>query len=526
MNLFLVCIILFLAIFSIKMSNKVGIPSLLIFILIGMIFGYFNNGFENYQLAQDFSTLALLIIIFQGGFSTNFYMARSVAKESITLSFAGTIITGLLTGLFCHYVLHFDLLEGLLLGAIVSSTDFSCVSNILKSQKLNLKMQTAPLLELESGSNDPIAYTMTFTLISALLGNSISSLKLITAQVVFGVVIGFLVAFAFMKIVEVKKFDGAGLFIIFILATAFFAFSFSEFIKGNGYLAVYILGIYIGNKEFKGKRESVFFLDGLTALMSVGLFFILGFLSDPAKVVKSLPIAFVIMLFMFIISRPLAVFGLMSFFKSNRDQKLIISVAGIRGAAAIAFAILTVNSGVVLKNDIFHIVFAICLLSTALQGYLLPVMCKKLNFMDPSDTVFKNFNDYQDRSDIGFITTLITEDSHLVNQPISEINPTFNLIVAKIVRNGKTIVPKGSTVLKAGDKIVIGGEHYFDKSGYQLTEFTIPKKHEWIGKKVRDLNIGEDELIVMIQDKDGKIVVPNGNTQIFENDKIIKMTNK
>lgn len=521
MDLLIVGLILFLAIFAIRFSNKSGIPALLIFIVFGIAFSLLGYDFNNFYIADKFASLSLMVIIFQGGFSTKWKMARPVAKEAIIMSFAGTIVTAVLTGLFCHYVFKFEMLEAMLLGSVIASTDFASVSNILRSQNLNLKYSTAPLLELESGSNDPTAYTLTMIFLSLLLGDNISVPITILAQIILGLLVGFGLAFAFMKIVRVTKFDGDGLFIIFLAATALFTFSFANLIKGNGYLAVYVFGIYVGNQQFKGKRESVFFLDGITSLLQIGLFFMLGLLSNVEDLIANLPMALAVCLFMLFIARPLATFGLLAPFKGPTNQKLMISLAGIRGAAAIAFAILVINSGVALNMDIYHIVFGVCVISALLQGTVMPTVSRKLDILDPNDTVFKNFNDYQDKSEIGFIQTVIKPGSRWINQPVSTLNLAFNVIVAKIVRDGKTIVPRGSTVLKEHDLVVIGGEVYFDRASDELVELTLAHSHPWVNKLVKDIDLAEDELIIMVQTKDNEIIVPTGATMLAEGDTLV-----
>ncbi|MDO5027766.1 MAG: potassium/proton antiporter [Bacillota bacterium] len=521
MDILIVAIILFLAIFAIKISNRSGIPSLLIFIVFGIIFSKFGFDFNNYEIADKFASLALMIIIFQGGFSTKWKMAKPVAREAIIMSLFGTLLTALITGIFCHYFLKVSYLEGMLLGSVISSTDFASVSNILRSQNLNLKYSTAPLLELESGSNDPTAYTLTMIFLSLLLGREILVPLTIFTQIAFGLVVGFGVSLIFMKIVRIAKFDRDGLFIIFLAATALFTFSFANLIKGNGYLATYVFGIYVGNQQFKGKRQSVFFLDGITSLLQIGLFFMLGLLSNVDAFISHLPEALAVCLFLLLVSRPFATFLLLAPFKGPRNQKLMISLAGIRGAAAIAFAILVINSGVKLNMDIYHIVFGVCVISALLQGSIMPWVSRKLDILDPNDTVLKNFNDYQDKSELGFIQTVIRPGSRWINQPVSTLNLAFNIIVAKIERRGKTIVPRGSTVLKEDDLVVLGGEVYFDRASDELVELTIPHSHPWANKTVKEINLPDDELIIMVQTRDNEIIVPTGATIICEGDTLV-----
>ncbi|NMB44517.1 MAG: potassium/proton antiporter [Clostridiales bacterium] len=519
-------IILILAILAIRVSNKHGVPSLLLFIVLGMIFGTLGFEFNDFEFADSFATVALMVIMFYGGFGTNWNMAKPVAKEAIVLSSLGVITTALLTGLFCHFVLGLDMLEGMLIGSIVGSTDYASVSNILRSKNLNLKYNSASLLELESGSNDPTAYTMTMVMLSIVMGSKVSIPVLIISQIALGLGMGFAIAFAMGKLIKIIKLESEGLYAVFMAAAMLITYAATALIGGNGYLALYVLGIYLGNKQFFGKREVVFFFDGFSQIMQIGLFFILGLLSNGSQFIKALPIATAIMVFMTIVGRPLSVYGLMLPFKLKRNQLNMISLAGIRGAAAIAFAILVVNSGANLSLDVYHIVFGICVISSLIQGSIMPPASKKWDMLDPSDTVLKTFNDYQDKTDVGFLETTIHKNSSLIGTYVRDLNLTFDFIVAKIERDGKTIVPRGHVVLEEGDKIVLAGEVYFDETGEELIEFTIPKGHEWANNRIKDLEIEADRLIVMIQRTSGKIIVPLGNTKLYENDKVIMLHNE
>lgn len=514
-------IIFILALFAIRVSNKHGIPALLLFIVLGIAFGAIGIKFEDYEFADSFATVSLMVIMFYGGFGTNWKMGKPVVKEAIVLSSLGVVATALITGLFCHYILGFDLLEGMLIGSIVGSTDYASVSNILRSKNLNLKYNTASLLELESGSNDPTAYTMTMVFLSVILGSDLSIGLLILSQVVFGILVGVVFSFAIGKILNKFTIEADGLYAVFMASIMLITYASANLIGGNGYLALYILGIYLGNMEFKGKRDIIFFFDGFTEIMQIGLFFILGLLSDFTKFIDTLPIAFAIMLFMMIIARPVTVYGLMIPFKLKRNQLNIISLAGIRGAAAIAFAIMVVNSNRVFSIDIYHIVFGICVLSSLIQGSLMPPASKRLNMLDPNDTILKTFNYYQNKAELGFLETKIHPNSSLIGTKVSELNLVFDFIVAKIERNGKTIVPRGHVTLQENDLVVLGGEIHFDKTGQDLTEFTISRGHKWENKYIKDLELPSDQLIIMVQRKGSNIIVPVGDTLLLENDKVV-----
>lgn len=516
-------IILIFALFAIRFSNKHGVPALLLFIVLGMAFGAMGIEFNDYEFANNFATLALMIIMFYGGFGTNWKMGKAVAKEAIVLSSLGVVATALITGLFCHYVMGFELLESMLIGSIVGSTDYASVANILRSKNLNLKYNTASLLELESGSNDPTAYTMTMVFLSVIIGSDISIPILILFQVGIGIVMGFVLAFIIGKILRNLQLEADGLYAVFMAAAMLITYASTNILGGNGYLALYILGIYLGNMEFRGKRDVVFFFDGFTEIMQIGLFFILGLLSDFSRFIETFPVALGIMLFMTIIARPATVYGLMLPFRPKRKQLNMISLAGIRGAAAIAFAIMAVNSNAIISIDIYHIVFGICVLSSLVQGSLMPLAASRWNMLDPSDTVLKTFNYYQDRTEVGFLETRIHANSSLIGSQVKDLNLTFNFIVAKIERNGQTIVPRGEITIEENDIIVLGGEVHFDESGQDLIEFIISRGHKWANKYIKDLKLPPDRLLIMVQRKDSSMIVPMGDTLLLEDDKAIML---
>ena len=523
MPFLLIGIILILALFAIGVSNRHGIPALLLFIVLGMGFGALGIEFNDYGFADTFATVGLMVIMFYGGFGTNWKMARPVAKEAIVLSSLGVVATALLTGGFIHWVLGIGWLEAMLIGSIVGSTDYASVSNILRSKNLNLKYNTASLLELESGSNDPTAYTMTMVFLALIIGTSVSVPLLVLSQVAIGLALGAVAALGIGWLLRNMPLRADGLNAVFMAAAMLLTYAATTLLRGNGYLALYLLGIYLGNMEFRGKRDVVFFFDGLTEIMQIGLFFILGLLSNLSQLMANFPYALAIMLFMTLIARPASVYGLMLPFRLRKNQLNMISLAGIRGAAAIAFAIIAVNSGAGFTVDVFHIVFGVCVLASLVQGYLMPPLAKRWDMLDPSDTVLKTFNYYLDKAEIGFLQTRIHSGSSLIGRRVKDLNLAFDFIVAKIERAGQTIVPRGHVELKQDDLVVLGGEVHFDESGQDLIEFTIPKGHAWENKRLKELELEADRLIIMLQRPDGEIIVPLGETVLKAGDKVIKI---
>lgn len=507
-----------LALFAIRFSHRYGIPSLLLFFILGIGAGYIID-FHNFDFMEHYASFALFIIMFYGGYGTKLAMGLPVLKPAILLSSLGVVITALITGLFAHYVLGFSMVESMLFGSVIGSTDYASVSSVLQSKNLNLKNNSAPLLELESGSNDPTAYTMTMIFLSILLGSDISIPLLVVKQIGLALLFGYVMTQIFFIIVERVNFQKEGLFTIFVFTMALGTYALTGVLNGNGYLAVYLFGILIGNREYMGKREVVFFFDGLTEIMQISLFFLIGFLSDITKLIQWLPLGVGVMAFMLFVARPIAVFGVMPFFKSTLKQNIVLCWSGLRGAAAIAFAIMVVNSGANLEGDIFHAVFAVCIVSSLIQGSLLPWVVKKTDMLNPDDTVLKTFNYYQDRSPIGFLETKVF-DEDLIGLPVKDLNLTFDFIVAKLVRDGKTIVPHGETILEKGDIVVIGGKSHFDEVGRNLQEFTIREHHPWASKRIMDLDLKPSELILMLE-RDNNILVPSGQTVVCVGDKIV-----
>ncbi len=511
---------LILALIAMRISSDLKIPQLLLFMLLGVSFNFFGADFTNYNFSNQVSSIALMFIIFYGGFGTKWKMSKPVAKEAITLSFLGTVLTALITGLFVYLVFDFSLLEAMLLGSIIGSTDYASVSDVLVSRRLKLRYNTDSLLELESGSNDPTAYTMVVLFSTLLQGKNVNVPVLIILQVGIGLLLGFALGWVFIRILDYLN-TRENMEVILLAAAALFTYEFTNQIGGNGYLAVYIFGIYIGNKEFVGKREVVFFFDNFTNLAQIGLFFLLGLLSDPSSIIAMLPIALVIMLFMTFIARPASVYGLMAPFKLNKNQLPVIAFAGLRGAAAIAFAISVVNSDTPFLNDLYHIVFDICLLSSLIQGGYLPTLSKKMDMVDPEDASLRNFNSLQDKSDVGFLATKIKADSDLVNTYIRDITLAFDFIIAKVLRHGETIVPNGDVQLKVGDVIVLAGRSYFDVVGTDLLEFRINSHHNWVNKQIKNIRLERDSLIVLVLRGDNELIVPNGDTTILDQDTVL-----
>lgn len=508
-----------------KFTSKIGVPVLLAFIFLGMLFGcdgIFRIQFDDFSFAETICSVSLIFIMFYGGFGTNWKKAKAVAAKSVLLSSLGVILTAGITGLFCYFALRFDLLESMLIGAVVSSTDAASVFSILRSKRLNLKYNTASLLEVESGSNDPCAYMMTIIILTLMSGKTSPSeiIYMIFAQIVFGGAIGIGSAFAAYFMLKRLNLNKNGVESILVFSMALVSYSASSLIGGNGYLSVYITGIILGNMEIPNKQSLVHFFDGITGLMQILIFFLLGLTAFPSQMVSIILPALAIALFLTFIARPLAVFAILTPFKCPVNQQILVSWSGLRGAASIVFAIMAVVSPAYIKNDVFHVVFFIVLFSISIQGTLIPFVAKRLDMIDNKNDVMKTFNDYTKEVPVQFIKLPINEKHPWTNKKVSNIRFLPNTILALIIRDDKQIVPRGDTTVLAGDIAVLSGPSLEKKFTGHLTEIDIDADNEWIGMSLSEIDLDSDKLVTLIK-RGNRIVIPSGKTVIKENDVLI-----
>ncbi|CEO06096.1 potassium/proton antiporter [Paraclostridium sordellii] len=464
-SLMITCaLVLLICITSSKILYKFGVPILLIFIVLGMLFG--SDGivgiyFDNYELTSQLCSIGLVFIMFYGGFGTSWEMAKPVAFSSILLSTLGVVITAGLTGLFCFKILNTTLLEGLLIGSVVASTDAASVFAILRSQKLNLKGSIASILEIESGSNDPLAYMLT-VIILGLIGNKGygSILPMLLNQVVVGIIVAVLLSKLTIYLLRYIHFEIDGFYPIFIMGIAVLSYALSEYFDGNGYLSVYISGLMIGNSKIPHKKSVFQFFDGISWIMQIMLFFILGLLAFPSKIPSIVLQGVSISIFMIFVSRPIATFSILSWFKVPIKQQLFVSWVGLRGAASIVFAIYALTYGVPIESDIFHIVFFVALFSVAIQGTLLPAVAKKLDLIDDESPVLKTFNDYKEEINTKLLEITVDCDSGIANKTIMDSNIPEDILIVMIKRNGEVIIPNGSTNILPQDVLVVTGNNF------------------------------------------------------------------
>ena len=508
-----------------KLSSRFGIPVLLGFIAMGMLFGcdgIFGIEFSDFALTEQISSVALLFIMFYGGFGTNWQEAKPVAAPSIVLSSAGTLLTAGLCGVFCWLVLKMDLLTGLLLGSVLASTDAASVFSILRSRRLNLKYGTASMLEIESGSNDPFAYMLTVILISIRSGegNVGEIVWLVISQLVFGILLGVAIALAAVFVMRHYRFKTANNYMLFIFSVALLAYALPQVLGGNGFLSVYLTGIILGNSNIPDKKTLVNFFDGFTSLMQMILFFMLGLLVTPSQMLGWILPAVLVVVFLTLIARPIVVGLLLTPFRCKFRQQALVAFSGLRGAASIAFSLTVLASDPSLQDSLFNTVFCVVLLSISIQGSLLPFMAKKLKMIDLEGNVLKTFTDYTDETEVQFIQLNITLRHPWANKMVKEVQILPETLLAMVIRDGETIVPRGDTILTPGDIVVISAAAFAQAGKVHLSELRLRPSHPFCGKQLIDCEFEPNSLVVLIRRGD-QTIIPSGKVTVYSGDVLV-----
>ncbi|MBO7487721.1 MAG: potassium/proton antiporter [Bacteroidales bacterium] len=521
--LILIAVVILTCIWLNNVSSRIGVPTLLAFIVLGIVFG--NVGaipvyLDDHSFAKELCTVALIFIMFYGGFGTRWKAVRPVVRESVLLASVGVIVTAGLTGLFCHIALRWGWGESFLLGAVVSSTDAASVFSILRSKKLGLSNNTAPMLEMESGSNDPCAYMLTAIMISVINGTAsgLALVWMVFAQIVFGAGVGWGIAKLASLALQRMKFLTDGFDTLFIFSVAIASYAVPDLIGGNGYLSAYIVGIILGNEVFKGKKAIVGFFDGLTGLMQVLIFFVLGLLARPAMLNRAILPALAISAFLLFVARPAAVSSILTpFRKYPFRQQALVSFVGLRGAASIVFAIMAVSGAKHLDSDIFNTVFCIVLISISLQGSLIPWVSKRLKMIDTGSDVMKTFNDYSENSAVQFSQIEISAESRWAGKAVKDLGLPGNILLVLVLRGNERIRPKGDTTLLAGDRVITLTKA-FEGTKATLYEKTVKATSRRVGNTISEYP--GNGLLVLIQ-RDGRNIIPRGDTVLEAGDKLV-----
>jgi len=460
--LLLAAVLLILSVIASKFSDRLGVPTLIIFLVIGMLAGSDGPGgiyFDDAQLAQNLGIVALVIILFSGGLDTSWKRTRAVMKDGIILATAGVLITALSLGVFAHFIFGISLLEGILLGSIVSSTDAAAVFSVLRSKGVQLKGRLKPLLEFESGSNDPMAVFLTVA-VSLVLTDPERTLggliPMFFQQMILGALLGIAAGKLAVFLTNRLRLGYSGLYPVLTLGVLFLTYSITALIGGSGFLAVYLVGLMMSREEFLHKRSLLRFYDGLAWLMQIVMFLALGLLVFPSKLITIALPGLAVALFLTFFARPLSVFLATAFSKISLPEKAFISWVGLRGAVPIILATYPRLMGIPQSDLIFNIVFFVVLISALLQGTTIPFVAKKLKLDGNAQTETRYPIEFAEESEWkGELREIVIPDhSWVVNKAIFEISLPGEYLVVLISRGSEFIIPNGSVILLPGDKIL------------------------------------------------------------------------
>lgn len=470
--LLVVSVLFFLSILAGKASSSLGVPALLLFLGVGMLFGSDGLGiqFEDIHIAQNVGTIALCIILFSGGLDTKISEIRPIIAQGVVLATIGVFLTAIITGVIIWSILGMTmasagigLLTSLLLASTMASTDSASVFSILRSKGLHLKNNLRPLLELESGSNDPMAYVLVISLIGITKIDASPNYWIaggtLLLQLGIGAIIGFLLGKLSIKIINRIKIGNDSLYPILVFTFCIFIFSVTYFFKGNSFLAVYIAGLVIGNSKFVHKRSCLNFFDGLAWMFQLIMFLTLGLLVNPNELLPIVVPGLIISFLMIFFSRPLSVFlCLLPFRNMPFKDKTYVSWVGLRGAVPIIFAIFPLVENVPHARLIFNIVFFCTLVSLIVQGTSLSLIARWLNLAEKPRQIKKLRNfDIDFSNDIKSVTTEIEITTKILSNgnKLMDLSLPDKTLVVLLKREEKYFVPTGKTTLKEKDKILI-----------------------------------------------------------------------
>jgi len=458
-----IAVLMFVSVVSSKLSDKLAIPTLLLFLTIGILAGSEGIGrlyFDNAQLAKSIGVVALIFIIFSGGLDTNWKDTKTVVWPGIVLSTAGVLLTAIITGFFAIYILKFSFLEGMLLGSIVSSTDAAAVFSILRSKRISLKQPLKPLLEFESGSNDPMAVFLTAGFISILTVQNMSISVLIPRfflDMGMGSLIGYLMARFIVFFINRLKLYYEGLYPVIMISLVLLTYVIAVFLKGNGILAVYLTGLMLGQAEFPNKRMIVRFHDGLAWLMQIAMFVTLGLLVFPSHILPLIGAGLLLTLILMAVARPVSVFLCLLPFKISLRKKTMVAWVGLRGSVPIILATFPFMAGIPQADTIFNIVFFIVIASVLIQGTSIPVISKMLKL----DAPWVNRASYPiefektEGMDAELTDIIVPYNSGAVGKMIRDLNVPEKCLIMLISRNDKFVIPAGPTIIEGGDVLLV-----------------------------------------------------------------------
>jgi cell volume regulation protein A len=453
-----------LAVLASKVAARSGVPVLLLFLALGMLAGSEGIGglyFDNAGLAQAVGVVALVLILFAGGLTTRFSDVRPVLGEGVVLATVGVAGTALVVGLFAQVFLGFSLAEGVLLGAIISSTDAAAVLGLLRGRGIRLPTRLKSLLELESGSNDPMAVFLTLGMIQILQQPEASPLSLVplfVVQMSLGLALGLLVGRATVYVLNRARLEYDGLYPVVTLAAALGGYSLTTVMGGNGFLAVYVAALVMGNRDFIHRNSLSRFHDGLAWLGQIVMFLTLGLQVYPSRLVPVAGIGLVTALVLMFLARPAAVLLTMGFNPSfNWREKVFIAWVGLRGAAPIILATFPLLAGLARADELFHLVFFIVIMSVLLQGMSLGWVARRLGVEDLTPEIPSPLAEFAGTTPLtnDVVEMVVPTGCGAVGRQLLDLGLPGGTLVVLIRRGAETIIPNGSTMIEPADVVLV-----------------------------------------------------------------------
>jgi cell volume regulation protein A len=459
----LAAVLLLVGTVSSKLSARLGLPVLVVFVAIGMLAGENGIGgieFDDFVIAHAIGSLALAMILFDGGLQTRAAGLRAVWKPSLLLATAGVLVTAAITGVAAAWILELPLLSGLLLGSIVASTDAAAVFSILRSQGVHLRQHVAATLEIESGSNDPMAILLTIGCIELITGRlqpGFDLVLLFMQQMGVGAALGVGCGWAAVKLINRVNLSAPGLYPVLAAACGLAAFGLAATLGGSGFLAIYLCGIVVGNSRLVFQSGTFRFMDGLAWMGQITMFVVLGLLSTPAELLEVAAPALLISLILIVIARPVAVMPLLVPFRYSLREHLLISWVGLKGAVPIILATFPLMFSIPEGRLIFNVVFFVVLVSATLQGWTLPPLATGLGLQEeppPAPPVALELLALRDLNADIFDYT-ISPASAVAGRTLEEFRLPQGASVALVSRGNQLIPPRGATRLEAGDHLFV-----------------------------------------------------------------------
>lgn len=452
-------ILLLISLLSIRVTKKVQVPLLILFLFIGIAAGSEGIGgiyFDDAKITQDIGNVALLFILFAGALETKKSDATMALYPSGILATAGVFFTAMLAALIAYVLTSLNLKESLLFGAIVSSTDAAAVISMLGGSNLKKKIRT--VIEIESGSNDPMAYALILFILSMFGAGEKTSIFwgiiFLFRQIIFGALMGIIFGKISLPLGKILKIEREEFLTIHLIAMLFICFAGTNIIGGNGFLTIYLMGILIGNEHFDFRMNCIKNMRVASWLMQITMFIILGLLVFPSQLKAVVIRGSILAIMITIVARMAVVFALMSPFKYTKKEKFFMSWAGLKGAVPIIFSTNAITAGIDNSQVIFNMVFYMVVFSVMIQGMTLKPLAKYLGLLDPVSEADADTIDLEELEELSLKKLYLDRKSEYINKEIRELNLPKSMHIISIRRGEEDIIPRGDVILKAGDKIL------------------------------------------------------------------------